>query len=49
MCRQARQDNLLRVRWELPVGQCGTSSYKAMDIETRSGSLEDAEATGQGE
>lgn len=37
MCGQARQDNLLRVKWELPVGQCGTSSSKAMDIETRSG------------
>lgn len=25
VCRQARWDSLLRMRWEFPAGQCGTS------------------------
>lgn len=49
VCRQARWDSLLRMRWEFPAGQCGTCSLKAMDIETRSGVVGEAEATGQGE
>lgn len=49
MCRQARWDSLLRMRWEFPADQCGTSSLKAMDIETRSGVVGEAKATGQAE